>query len=107
MWDIVHKVFVEIGITFVSICHIRALVKEDWQYIRPITQFIRRRLGDRRIPMDTLNYLALISKIATEAPILLPDAMKILGDINQVNVDFQKLLADFQGIKAQAASTKS
>lgn len=56
---------------------------------------------------NALSYVALISKIAVEAPVLLPDAMKLMQDINQVNVDFQKLLADFQGIKAQAASASS
>ena len=54
---------------------------------------------------EILSYMSLISKIAVEAPTLLPDAMKILTDIGQVNADFTKLINDYNGIKATAAAT--
>ena len=54
--------------------------------------------------MNGLEILSLISKIAVEAPILLPDALKVLADQNQVFADFQKLITDFQGIKVSTTT---
>lgn len=80
MWDILHKIFVEIGITFVSVCHIRALIKEDWEVIKPVRLFIERRLKQRRQTMAT----PLATKIAEGFQVLniaLANAPKILADV--------------------------
>jgi hypothetical protein len=50
--------------------------------------------------MDVLTLMAFISKIATEAPVLLPDALKLMADQQQVFADFSKLVKDFQATKA-------
>ena len=94
----------DVGIAFLVTDHaVRRIV--GWEDdVSKAKAFFGRRIGDRKELMDTLSYIELISKIASEAPVLLPNAMKLLSDINQVNVDFQKLLSDFQGIKAQAAT---
>lgn len=52
--------------------------------------------------MNGLELVALVSKIAVEAPVLLPDALKLMADLNQCGQDFQKLMTDFQGIKSGA-----
>lgn len=49
--------------------------------------------------MNALELFKLASKIMLEAPVLLPDVLKIMNDQQQVFVDFQKLVTDFQGIK--------
>jgi hypothetical protein len=68
-----------------------------------LSHLYERRKGETKMP-EIMSYLGIISKIAIEAPALLPDAMKILTDIGQVNTDFQKLINDFNGIKASAAA---
>jgi hypothetical protein len=52
--------------------------------------------------MGALELMGLVSKISTEAPVLLPDALKLMTDFNQVMQDFQKLVSDFQAAKTAA-----
>lgn len=55
--------------------------------------------------MNIIELLALVVKIQREAPILLPDAMKVLNDVNQTVIDFQKLMADLQRATGQPNPT--
>jgi hypothetical protein len=43
----------------------------------------------------------LLSKIQAVAPVLLPDALKIMGDFGQLSTDFLKLEADLQKVTGQ------
>ena len=105
MWDTLHKIFTEFTGAFagliLAVIHGPDALEKIMKFFGWIDE-IERRQGERRQDMGALGYIELISKIATEAPILLPDAMKLLTDLNQFNADFQKLLSDFQGIKAAA-----
>jgi hypothetical protein len=51
-------------------------------------------------PTSALAVFGLISKVMTEAPVLMPDAIKLLTDLMQCGQDFQKLLNDYNQIKS-------
>lgn len=51
--------------------------------------------------MNVLELLALVSRIQNEAPVLIPDALKVMQDLNQVLADFEKLLMDYQATAGQ------
>lgn len=70
MWDIFHKIFIEIGMAFVSLCHIRTLLKEDWEYIRPITEFVERRIKQRRKNMGIANWIQDVEALIALEPLL-------------------------------------
>lgn len=54
------------------------------------------------------KFLLLLGNIVAEAPQLVPDVVKALGDVNAVVMDIQKLIADYTAIKnAQNPPPKS
>lgn len=88
IWDIAHKIYTEVGLTFVAICHIRQLIKEDVVYIKPVVQFIERRLNQRRITMaNPIADIQLALTILAEVRAALPVAAKSIQDVKQAFAD--------------------
>lgn len=106
MWDIIHKVFVEIGIAFVSICHIRALIKEDWEYVKPVTQFIERRLNQRRKNMG-LPTAKQIGEGFGLLNVALANAPKILTDLAAAEAASKDPVAEIAAAQQLAIDTQA
>lgn len=49
--------------------------------------------------MEILQIMSLIAEIQRDAPVLLPDALKMMRDQRQVFEDFAKLVSDYQALK--------
>lgn len=89
MRDIVHKIYTEVLIGFVAICHLRVIIIEMYEKYHGVEEFIERRFIKRR-KTDMANPIAdiqLALTILAEVRQALPIVAKSIQDLKQTFTD--------------------